>query len=212
MTRPLPNRHTRTAIIDHAGVVIDYRTGSTTVLTGASLVHWLDVLDHTAAPAPVTVRPSAISWGADESPACLTPCPRPPWRWALAATVLLLCTLSIRHLGRPGTRFGRLVRLAEAGRNLPPPPREQAALAVRSVRWAARTLPARVACLEESTAASLLLACCGRGGVWRHGIATDPIRLHAWVCDVHDRPVEEPDRTDDYTPLNTPSVKAKRYR
>ncbi|MEU3601027.1 lasso peptide biosynthesis B2 protein [Streptomyces sp. NPDC006798] len=212
MTTPLPNRHTRTAIIDRTGVVIDYRTGSTTVLTGASLTRWLDDLDDSAAPAPVTVQSSAVSWGTSESAACLPALPRPPWRWALAAAVLLLCTLAVRQFGSRGTRFGRLVRLAEAGRNLPPPPRDQAALAVRSVRWAARVLPARVACLEESTTASLLLACRGRGGVWRHGIATDPIRLHAWICDIHARPVEEPDQTDDYTPLNTPAATAKRYR
>ncbi|MER7045222.1 lasso peptide biosynthesis B2 protein [Streptomyces jumonjinensis] len=212
MTAPVPNRHTHTAIIERTGVIIDYRTGSTTVLTGTALARWLDALEQSAAPAPVTVQASAISWGTSESAACLPFLPRPPWRWALAATVLLLCTLGVRQLGSRRTRFGRLVRLAEAGRNLSPPPREQAALAVRSVRWVARFLPARVACLEESTAASLLLACRGRGGAWRHGIATDPIRLHAWICDIHARPVEEPDQTDDYTPLNTPAATAKRHR
>jgi hypothetical protein len=212
MTTPLPNRHTRTAVIDRAGVIVDYRTGSTTVLTGTSLARWLDALESSAAPAPVTVHASMISWGASESAACLPRLSRPPWRWVAAATVLLLCTLSVRQFGSRGSRFGRLVRLAEVGRNLPPPPRGQAALAVRSVRWVARVLPARVACLEESTVASLLLACWGRGGVWRHGIATDPIRLHAWICDAQARPVEEPDQTDDYTPLNIPAATAKRYR
>ncbi|MFD7547674.1 lasso peptide biosynthesis B2 protein [Streptomyces sp. NPDC059816] len=212
MIVPVPTRHTRTAIIGRTGVIIDYRTGSTTVLTGTTLAGWLDALQHSAAPAPVTVQASAISWGTSESAACLPLLTRPPWRWALAAAVLLLYMLAVRQFGNRGTRFGRLVRLAESGRNFPPPPRRQAALAVRSVRWVARVLPARVACLEESTAVSLLLACCGWGGVWRHGIATDPIRFHAWICDVHACPVEEPDQTDDYTPLNTPATKAKRYR
>ncbi|WP_254802508.1 lasso peptide biosynthesis B2 protein [Kitasatospora sp. SUK 42] len=56
--------------------------------------------------------------------------------------------------------------------------------------------------LEEATAASLLLAIGGRGGAWRHGVATDLIRLHAWICDVHGLPVGEPEHTGDYTPIN----------
>ncbi|MFI9647031.1 lasso peptide biosynthesis B2 protein [Streptomyces sp. NPDC052040] len=120
----------------------------------------------------------------------------------MAATVALGVTLTTRHLGRRRTRFGRLVRLAEGGRTLPPPSRAHARLAVRSVRWAARLFPARVACLEESTSAALLLAAGGRGGAWRHGVATDPIRMHAWICDVHGQPVEEPDQTGEYTPVN----------
>ncbi|WP_257142122.1 lasso peptide biosynthesis B2 protein [Streptomyces sp. sk226] len=128
----------------------------------------------------------------------------------MAATVALGVTLTTRHLGRRRTRFGRLVRLAEAGRTLPPPSRAHARLAIRSVRWAARLFPARVACLEESTSAVLLLAAGGRGGAWRHGVATDPIRMHAWICDVHGQPVEEPDQTGEYTPVNRAGPTSKR--
>ncbi|WP_330239171.1 lasso peptide biosynthesis B2 protein [Streptomyces sp. NBC_00525] len=67
----------------------------------------------------------------------------------------------------------------------------------------ARAVPAWIACLEGSTAASLLLAASGRGSAWRHGVAADPIRLHAWIRDEHGRPVEEPRHTGDYTPINT---------
>ncbi|MBH5337768.1 lasso peptide biosynthesis B2 protein [Streptomyces pactum] len=202
---PAPTRYTRTALAANVGVVVNYRTGTTVVLTGDALSRWLESLEHSQAPAPVTVRPSEISWGTSESSARLeTPAP-PPWPWRLAATALLLTTLAARHLGRERTRFGRLVRLAEAGRSLPPPTREHASLAVRSVRWVARAFPARVACLEESTTAALLLAVGGRGGAWRHGIATDPIRMHAWICDSHDQPVEEPVQTGDYSPINGPA-------
>jgi hypothetical protein len=210
---PAASRHTRTALTSTVGVVINYRTGTTLVLTGDSLLRWLDSLPHSGAPAPVTVRPSEISWGTSESSARLDNTPAPAtWSWRVAATVLLAVTLATRHLGRRRTRFGRMVRLAEAGRALPLPSRTHASLAVRSVRWAAGFFPARVACLEESTTAALLLAAGGRGGAWRHGVATDPIRMHAWICDVDGRPVEEPDQTGDYSPINGPEPTSKRCR
>lgn len=209
---PAPSRHTRTALTGAAGVVVNYRTGTTVVLTGDSLSRWLDCLEHSEAPAPVTVRPSETSWGTSESSARLDAPAPPPWSWRIAASVLLAGTLATRHLGRGRTRFGRLVRLAEAGRDLPRPTRAHASLAVRSVRWAARLFPARVACLEESTTAALLLAAGGRGGAWRHGVVTDPIRMHAWICDVHGQPVEEPDQTGDYSPINGTEPTSKRYR
>ncbi|GAA3307542.1 hypothetical protein GCM10020295_66750 [Streptomyces cinereospinus] len=210
---PAPSRHTRTALTGAAGVVVNYQTGTTVVLTGDSLSRWLDCLEHSEAPALVTVRPSETSWGGRVShPLGWTLRHRPPWSWRIAASVLLAGTLATRHLGRGRTRFGRLVRLAEAGRNLPRPTRAHASLAVQSVRWAARLFPARVACLEESTTAALLLAAGGRGGAWRHGVATDPIRMHAWICDVHGQPVEEPAQTGDYSPINGPEPTSKRYR
>lgn len=62
----------------------------------------------------------------------------------------------------------------------------------------------RWACLEESTAAAVLLAISGRRAEWRHGVATDPIRLHAWIADPEGQPVEEPADTALYTPTYTP--------
>ncbi len=212
MNVPAPSRHTRTALAAEAGVVVNYRTGTTVVLTGDSLARWLGSLERGEAPAPVTVRASEISWGTSESSVRLDLPAPPPWSWRIAATVLLTGTLTARWLGPRRTRFGRLVRLAEAGSALPPPTRAHASLAVRSVRWAARLFPARVACLEESTAAALLLAAGGRGGAWRHGVATDPIRMHAWICDVHGQPIEEPAQTGDYSPINGPEPTSKRYR
>jgi hypothetical protein len=202
VTLPTPTKHTRTALTGRAGVVVNYRTGDTIVLTGGSLTRWLASLEHSAAPAPVTVRASVVSWGTNEAPARLKSVGPPPWAWRVGAAAVLVATLATREGGRPGTKFGRLRRLAEVGCGLPPATTAHARLAVRSIRWAARALPARVACLEESTAASLLLALGGRGGAWRHGVATDPIRLHAWISDINGRPVEEPEHTGDYTPIN----------
>ncbi|WP_078588708.1 MULTISPECIES: lasso peptide biosynthesis B2 protein [Streptomyces] len=205
MTRPVPSRHTRTALTGRAGVVVNYLTGETIVLTGDALTRWLGALEHSSAPAPVIVRDSQVSWGTREAPARLQAVTPPPWAWRLTAAAILAMTLAVRTVGRPGTRFGRLRRIAEVGHHLPAPAASHARLVVRSVRWTARWFPARVACLEESTAASLLLALGGRGGAWRHGVATDPIRLHAWICDIHGLPVEEPEHTGDYTPINTPT-------
>jgi hypothetical protein len=176
------------------------------------LARWLAELAASGAPEPVTVPGSDPSWGTAETPVRLERLTSPPWRWRLPAVACLAVTLLARHIGPRATRFARLVRLAEAGRTLPAADTTSAREAVRSVRWAARGVPARVACLEESTAASLLLACTGRGGAWRHGVATDPVRLHAWICDDLGRPVEEPAQTYAYTVLNTPDPLGVRLR
>jgi len=200
--RPQPTADTVTALTRHAGVVVDYRSGTTVLLTGDALSRWLAALDRSPAPTPVTVLDSSVSWGTSEVPVRLSVLDRPPLPWRLAATAALATTLAVRTLGPRSERFGRLRRLAEMGNALPPPTAAHARLAVRAVRWAARNVPARVACLEESVAAALLLTVGGRGGAWRHGVATDPVRLHAWICDREDRPVEEPAHTDQYTPIN----------
>ncbi|WP_405796628.1 lasso peptide biosynthesis B2 protein [Streptomyces sp. NBC_01506] len=56
----------------------------------------------------------------------------------------------------------------------------------------------------DSTAASLLLAGARRRAEWRHGVAVDPVRLHAWIADPEGEPVEEPADTALYTPTYTP--------
>ncbi|WP_033259392.1 MULTISPECIES: lasso peptide biosynthesis B2 protein [Kitasatospora] len=202
MRPPLPTVHTVTALTRRAGVVVNYRNGETVLLTGDALNRWLAALENSPAPAPVLVHDPAVSWGTSEVPVRLPAVGRPPLAWRIAATAVLATTLAVRTAGPRSERFGRLRRLAETGSALPPPSAAHASLAVRSIRWAAGNVPARVACLEESAAAALLLTLGGRGGVWRHGIATDPIRLHAWICDGDGRPVEEPAHTDHYTPIN----------
>ncbi|MFD9472213.1 MULTISPECIES: lasso peptide biosynthesis protein [Streptomyces] len=71
---------------------------------------------------------------------------------------------------------------------LPPASTAHARAAVRSVRRAARAVPARIACLEESTAASLLLADQRRSGARRAHHVAD--RLGSPDCRVRhlDRP------------------------
>ncbi|GAB3165195.1 hypothetical protein GCM10027059_22530 [Myceligenerans halotolerans] len=70
------------------------------------------------------------------------------------------------------------------------------------MRAAARWAPGRVACLEESVAAVVMLATRGHSVTWCHGVATDPYALHAWIqCD--GQPVAEPASTSQYTILRT---------
>lgn len=75
--------------------------------------------------------------------------------------------------------------------------------AVRAVRAAAWWSPGRTACLEESAAAVVLLAARRRRITWCHGIAADPVRLHAWVQTDDGNPVAEPPSIHAYTPVLT---------
>ncbi|WP_459250002.1 lasso peptide biosynthesis B2 protein [Streptomyces youssoufiensis] len=68
---------------------------------------------------------------------------------------------------------------------------------------ATRHSPARTACLEESAATVLLLAARRLSVTWCHGVAPDPVRLHAWVETDDGVPVAEPPSTFGYTPALT---------
>ncbi|MER5985750.1 lasso peptide biosynthesis B2 protein [Streptomyces sp. NPDC001787] len=61
----------------------------------------------------------------------------------------------------------------------------------------------RCACLEESVAAVLVLASRRLGVRCCHGIASDPIRLHAWVQTMNGDDVAELSSTHAYTPVLT---------
>jgi hypothetical protein len=61
-------------------------------------------------------------------------------------------------------------------------------------------LPWRVACWEEAAAATVTLRWAGYRAAFRHGVAIDPVRLHAWI-EVGGRPVAESDDITDYTPF-----------
>jgi hypothetical protein len=78
--------------------------------------------------------------------------------------------------------------------------RGNAEVALLAVRRVGRRIPAKVACFEESTSAAVALALSGRHTSWRHGIASDPVRMHAWI-EVDGQPVGEPPSTRRYTPL-----------
>lgn len=220
----------RTVQTSHATLVVDYRTGEVTMLGGEAMRLWNlyvagqqpEVLNTTvetinadfsnrgwltvpsqAGPAPVVIRlnGSTVSWGTQETAAALPSIGNAPWSWRLAALPLVVLVLLVRQSGRKH-RFARLVRLTELGARHPSATDLQARHAVRAVRHAARYLPARIACLEESVAAKLLLAVAGKRATWCHGIATDPVRLHAWIAGRDGDPIDEPPSTHRYTMIN----------
>lgn len=71
------------------------------------------------------------------------------------------------------------------------------------MRRVGRLVPLRVACWEEAAATSTALRWAGFQAAFRHGVATDPVRLHAWV-EVRGRAVAESDDITDYTPFEEP--------
>lgn len=194
------------------------RTGDSTIaataIDGASadqvieLVRQLHVdrlLDVSPEPRPwiVPEAPATMpSWGTREVSASILR----PGRTAVGTTVLagvaLSSVLVARHVGRRSRSFARIVALLTAvtrwpGRRAEPELVEHALHCVRNV---ASVLPFRVACLEETAAAMLVLALAGQRARWCHGIAADPIRLHAWIA-LDGHPVAEPASTSRYAPL-----------
>ncbi|GAB2500715.1 hypothetical protein GCM10026982_29270 [Nocardiopsis aegyptia] len=148
-------------------------------------------------------RPQPPSWGTRESPAALSPVGSAPLRWYLIGSTALAVVLMSRHSGPTRTRLARIRSLALGPRRQYRTDVAEAGNAVRAVRGVGRVLPLRVACLEEATASALALRWTGYRALWRHGVATDPVRLHAWI-EVDGHPVGESDDITDYTPFEEP--------
>nr|WP_269134579.1 lasso peptide biosynthesis B2 protein [Spiractinospora alimapuensis] len=150
---------------------------------------------------PRAGRASRPSWGTHDSPAALPPIPKAALRWYAPALIAILIVLVIRDSGPQRLRFARLRAVSTQAtlrrRVLDP---VTATSIVRAVRRTGRLIPARVACLEESAAVMLILGLLGYGADWKHGVAVDPVRLHAWV-EVDGQPIEEAADIVDYTPF-----------
>lgn len=126
---------------------------------------------------------------------------KPPPQWLLRALAAIMITLTVRIVGCQRRRFLRMLILAHAAtRSRRPAQIDDTQAALRAVRWTAQLVPARMACLEESIAAAVTVALSGRRADWRHGIASDPVRLHAWI-EVAGQPIDEPASIRHYTPL-----------
>lgn len=80
---------------------------------------------------------------------------------------------------------------------------EEILSALHAVDAGAALLPFRVACLERSLAALLLLAARRRGVTWRMGVRTPPITTHAWLADAAGEPIGESSPVAGYRPLLT---------
>jgi hypothetical protein len=179
--------------------MLGIRTGRVRALTGSAAAGWRA---RNGPHAAVPVKEAAASWGASETAAALPPQAAPSFVWAVRALAAIVITLAARSAGMRGQAFARMIWLATAtaGGRLPAAEASTAEAALEAVRWAAQFMPARFACLEESVAASVALALSGRRAQWRHGIACDPVRMHAWI-EAHGQPVGEPPSTSDCTPL-----------
>jgi hypothetical protein len=74
---------------------------------------------------------------------------------------------------------------------------------LHAVDAGAALLPVRVACLERSLAAVVLLAARRRGITWCMGVRTPPLASHAWVTGHDGEPIGESSTTADYRTLLT---------
>jgi hypothetical protein len=72
---------------------------------------------------------------------------------------------------------------------------------LHAVDAGAALLPVRVACLERSLAAVVLLAARRRGVTWCMGVRTPPLASHAWVAGHDGEPIGESSTTVDYRTL-----------
>jgi hypothetical protein len=155
-------------------------------------------------PVPVAGRPLHASWGTDEIQVGRAPLPAVPLHVRAVAALALAVVLLVRHVGRSGRSMARLMRLLTwtTARTVRPAPEAHARRVVHAVRRVGHLAPDRVACLEESAAAVLTLAAFRQRVTWCHGVAADPIRLHAWV-EVDGQPVAEPPSTLRYAALRS---------
>ena len=75
---------------------------------------------------------------------------------------------------------------------------------------AATWVPVRIACVERSLTAVVLLAARRRGVTWQLGVRTPPLAAHAWLSDATGEPICEPSTTAAYRPLITVSAPSLR--
>lgn len=152
-------------------------------------------------PQVTVLPPPPPSWGTEEILARFDRPPHVALGWRVLAVGALGVTLAVGAAGRRPHAFGRILRLARLAGAMPFRARlGTAEKALWAVRHAARYLPVRVACLEETTAAVVVLAFIGHRATWCHGIAPDPLRLHAWLM-AEGEPVDPPSWLRRYTPI-----------
>jgi hypothetical protein len=236
----VPPAHVRAADFGHVLILIDYRTGRVQGLLPAAATRFRaaartghagpltgQLTDQllaagllAPAPAaagewPITLATTATaSWGSTEHPAGIvrpTPVPAKDLVTAAWALVAVACVKAAGERHTAMLRVTRAVSRAASTCRRPATP-QQAEAAVRAVRAAGWHSPARTACLEESAAAVLLLSARRLAVTWCHGIAADPVRLHAWVQTEDGAPAAEPPSTLAYTPVLTIGARHHRQR
>jgi hypothetical protein len=125
---------------------------------------------------------------------------RPPWSAAalMGAVVALIVRIAVCCL--PFRSVASATRVV-ARTTTRPAVHEEIVAALTAVDAGARLLPVRVACLERSLTAVVLLAARRRGVQWCVGVRTPPLAAHAWLLDNEGQPVGEPSTTAAYRPL-----------
>lgn len=228
----------RSVDFGHVMVLIDYRDGQVRCLLPSAAAHWVDaartgrldtmpvalsralitggLLTPAMAPVPwrkvVAASTPRASWGGIEHQAGLQRPQRTSLPATLAAGAALALVFAVKHAGAAGKAMLRIVRFVAvvASTSRHPATPSAALAAVQAVRAAAWWSPGRTACLEESAAVVVLLAARRLHVTWCHGIAADPVRLHAWVQTVDERPVAEPPSTRAYAPVLTLGARHQR--
>ncbi|MEV0190162.1 lasso peptide biosynthesis B2 protein [Kitasatospora purpeofusca] len=220
--------HVRAADFGHVLVLIDYHSGRVQGLIPAAaerfrvaarlgrsyplgkrlcaqlLAARLLVPTDSASPWKLIAAHSArSSWGSTEHAAGATR-PLPVSRQhLLGAASALIAVSSVKAAGNKRAATARIVRTLQLAMStaLRPATPEEAYLTVTAIRAAGWYSPGRTACLEESAAAVLSLAARRLSVTWCHGVAADPVRMHAWVQTEDGTAVGEPVSTLAYTPV-----------
>ena len=188
-------RDVRAIVFEPVTVLLDIRDGGVSAVLRDPDAGMDDV------PPQVAGADPGPNWGTRVQAVALEPIPPTPTAGNALAMLATGIVLAVSVCGRRRRAFARHHRLLRvlAALHLPAADPDRIADAVHAVRRIGRRIPVRVACLEEATSAVVLLALTGRSAVWCHGIAPDPIRLHAWVADHAREPVAEPPETGAYT-------------
>lgn len=130
--------------------------------------------------------------------------PRPAFfTTAAAAFTAFVVRLAVR-----AARFDRVTTAMRwlAGTTRRDATREEVLGVLRAVDAGAAWVPLRIACLERSLTAVVLLAARRRGVTWHMGIRTPPLAAHAWLVDSAGEQIGEPATTVAYQPLITISA------
>ncbi|MGH3625653.1 MAG: lasso peptide biosynthesis B2 protein [Sciscionella sp.] len=122
---------------------------------------------------------------------------------ATAAFVALLIRLAVRT-----ARFDRVTATVRwlASMTRREATTDEVLRVLCAVDAGAAWVPVRIACLERSLTALVLLAARRSGVTWQMGVRTPPLAAHAWLIDPHGEPIGEPSTIAAYRPLITISA------
>jgi hypothetical protein len=135
-------------------------------------------------------------------------------RPSLAATASAACVGLIVCLALRVARFNHITATVRwlAGTTRHHATLDEIMRTLHAVDAAATLIPVRVACLERSLTAVVLLAARRRGVTWQLGVRTPPLATHAWLVDATGKPIDEPLTTAACRPLITVSPRTPANR